>query len=61
MHRFKKLLVAAIVLLTLFYPGYVFGTIGVLVLIILLFLVVVDLVADVYIVIAVLLDKFKGK
>ena len=61
MHSYKKLLIAAAVLLTLFYPGYVFGTIGVLVLIILLLLVIVDLVADIYIVVAMFIEKFKGK
>ncbi|WP_161937644.1 hypothetical protein [Sulfurovum riftiae] len=47
--------------MTLIYPEYVFGAIGILFLVIILLLVVIDVVADVYIIVAVFLQRFRDK
>ncbi len=43
------------------FPEYIFGTIGILILLLILGLVVIDLLADVYIVVAVFLQKLRDK
>jgi hypothetical protein len=61
MPGYKRFVIVALIAVILFFPEYVFGTMGILLLIIILLLVVIDLVADVYIVIAVFLEKFREK
>jgi len=59
--NYKWFLIVLIIVMTLLYPGYVFGAIALLVLLIILILVVIDVVADIYIVVAMVMEKFKGK
>jgi hypothetical protein len=58
---YKRLVIIVLIAVTLIYPEYVFGFIGILVMVMILGLVVIDLVADVYIVAAVFLEKFRDK
>jgi hypothetical protein len=58
---YKRLVIIVLIAVTLIYPEYVFGFIGILVMVMILGLVVIDLVADVYIVAAVFLEKFREK
>ncbi len=58
---YKRLVIITLGAVTLFFPEYVFGIIGILVMLIILGLVVIDVVADVYIVIAVFFQKFRDK
>ncbi|OQX49990.1 MAG: hypothetical protein B5M46_02330 [Epsilonproteobacteria bacterium 4484_20] len=61
MPLYKWFVIIISVAVTLIYPEYVFGAIGILLLVIVLLLVVIDLVVDVYIVVAVFLQKFRDK
>ena len=58
---YKRSVIIVLIAVTLIYPEYVFGFIGILVMVMILGLVVIDLVADVYIVAAVFLEKFREK
>jgi hypothetical protein len=58
---YKRLVIVVLIAVTLFYPEYVFGAIGILLLIIILLLVVIDVIVDVYIVVAVFLQKIRKK
>ena len=61
MPLYKWFVIIISVVMTLIYPEYVFGAIGVLLLVIILLLVVIDVVADVYIIVAVFLQRFRDK
>ena len=61
MPLYKWFVIIISVSIILVFPEYIFGTIGILILLLILGLVVIDLLADVYIVVAVFLQKFREK
>jgi len=58
---YKKYLLIALGLFMLLYPSYFFGTLGVIVLVIILLLFVIDIVVDIYLVIAFFIQRRKDK
>ena len=61
MMNYKKYLIIPIIIGTLLYPEYVFGTIAIILAVLLILFVIVDLVLDVYILVVAFIDSYKGK
>jgi len=59
--RYKKYLLVALVLLMLFHPGYFFGTLGIILLVVVIILFVLDLVLDIYLFASYLKQWFRDR
>ena len=61
MKNYKKYVMIVILLLTLMFPEYIFGSLAVVLIIVAILLLVADIVFDVYIIVVIFIENFRKK